>query len=272
MAKDAAIPKTWQKLSEQIHYFIKSTDDFIVYLDEDLDVEWQVTTAGEKKLDDAILAKASNRLGALNAIPCDGLDRERVKSFRKMLGEGIARALEGAADDANMMFDKAEDFITARTTELARSWYMSAASKAAAVTFVLGPAIMMGLNQIFPDPFLPKAAVSLASGSLGALTSILARGANAVVSPSAGPKIHAQEGYARVLVGAVTALFVALSIHARLLFPQVDSIPAIAIIGFSAGWTERFLSTLIEQVGVPLLDSEGKPRKGKKKVRELPPK
>lgn len=110
-----------------IEYLILETKEFIVCLDSDLDVDWctndkYVDPKDEnEKLHHAIL----NRMALLESIPSHELAQKIRVSYKRMLGEAIARSLSGDYDNASKILDSAELFIQGRNGELARSWYLS---------------------------------------------------------------------------------------------------------------------------------------------------
>src|SRR5213594_3709981 len=135
MLPDAQRSRRSQKWSElDIHYLILETDDFIVCLDRDLDVDWKTS----KKYDEVGPKDSQkhhemlNRAASLECIPNDHHPKNVRLNFKRMVAEGVARSLDHDYDSAETMLEKARAYISDRNVEAARYWQLFTAC-------VLGP-------------------------------------------------------------------------------------------------------------------------------------
>ena len=86
------VHKRWP--GNDIYHLILDADDFVVFLDSDLDIDWQTSDqydeAGptDSNKHNAIL----NRAAALECIPNDHHERNVRLNFKRMVGEGVAVA------------------------------------------------------------------------------------------------------------------------------------------------------------------------------------
>src|SRR5215831_11619636 len=115
---------TWSGLKEEVHYLVYFSDEFIVYIDHDLDIEWKTTEALDKSFDekgDDIKSKHYNVLmqaAAAETMPTDGLDYQQVLRFKRLIGEAIACSLVLEFDNALSTIGFARDYLRDRTQEV----------------------------------------------------------------------------------------------------------------------------------------------------------
>src|SRR6267154_2613514 len=88
-------------MGKTIRFLIYKEKDFIVYLDEELYVQWAFTAAQREFTSEE--GQALNRVSELQALPISHLKEEHRKSYRMLIGEAVARILGknvAAAKDA----------------------------------------------------------------------------------------------------------------------------------------------------------------------------
>jgi len=93
-------------------YLILATPGYIVFVDDDLEVDWKSTpewdgahAAGRNEFD-AVL----NRAAAVESGDWNNSDEEKTVKFKRQIGEAIARGLDGNFQRAMEMLDGAEEF------------------------------------------------------------------------------------------------------------------------------------------------------------------
>jgi hypothetical protein len=97
-----------------IRHLVLASPEFIVYLDDVLDVEWKTTNAyddtdlGHKQQRSAVLTRAAE----LEAGDWDLSDERQTLSLRRQIAEAIARAFEGDFAQAQQMLDRASEYRT----------------------------------------------------------------------------------------------------------------------------------------------------------------
>src|SRR6267142_3714548 len=111
-------------LGKTIKWLIDSDNDYIVYIDDDDYVQWTMN-------DNRMLANASDlltRVGWLEAAEVDHLEQWQIETYKRLIGEGVARLFDGDQKAATAALDAAERWITARNQESARVWYLEGAA------------------------------------------------------------------------------------------------------------------------------------------------
>src|ERR1700683_1413572 len=121
------VEKNWPNIHPK--YLIRSSKEFIVWIDNELDIDWQSSDEyDEKGHEDAhehnlILNKAA----ALETTPCDALAVGTRIHFKRLIGEAITRSFDHDYPSASEMLEAARAYILARSQETSRFWYLSAA-------------------------------------------------------------------------------------------------------------------------------------------------
>jgi hypothetical protein len=234
-------------LNKKIRTLIDSDKDYLVYLDEDLYVEWTFICDSPAGFEDT-----ANSIGHLETLSLTQLDETQREPFERCLGEAMARILgDHNEEKAHAALSQAQAYLKARGSENARVWYLGGAETATLCALLTG-AILLLIWHMVPDPMWRSALevlIGATMGSLGAFLSIAGRTEAIHFEPVAGPRIHKVEGATRVVVGIAAALFAALAIKADLLFgvSQRLSHPFLALLVacFAAGAVERLVPGLI---------------------------
>jgi len=252
--------KQWPGLP--IKFLILSAENFIVFIDHDIDVDWATAdkySPQDPKAHNSIL----NRAALLESRPCDGLSESIRLNFKRMVGEAIARSLQHDYKNAEQMLLQAEKFVTARNDEIARSWYLGSSAVTASAFVLIGLGLWSFRGwfkvQIGELPFF--LIISSVAGAAGALLSVVLRMGKSNVDGLAGRRIHFLEGGFRIVAGTISASVVSLAVYAGVFLPIFTEIKkqniAMVLAGLVAGISERLVPSLIEKVqpkGKPSLD------------------
>lgn len=186
---------------KKVKIIIVQTVDCAVYLDEELSTYWMCRGSLDGKLPKDF-ANVLNRVASLESIPIDSLTKKDQVSFRRLVGEGIARALDDLSDTAAMsVLDSAEHFVAACSAEVSRGWFLKAGLVgmlicvvAAIVSYTLrGDPAWAGSPWVYAG----------AMGGLGAAVSLISRLRSIQLDPAAGRALHYLESVARLSVGVV---------------------------------------------------------------------
>jgi len=233
-------------LNKRIKWLIDSDDNFIVYVDEDNYVEWNMN-------DNAMLGPDTgqylNRVGRLEAVDTSYLAAGRIETYRRLIAEAVARLFQKNFVAAQAALDLAEQWITARNTEVARRWYLFG-SGGAAVLSAVGVFVLVFWSDLLRIRFgLPvyNILVGTCVDGLGAWLSVIQRSRTTELDVAAGQALHYLEGAFRIIAGTLGAMLVALAIRAGLIV-QVDRLPAIMVMCMVAGASERLVPSFIEQM------------------------
>ena len=238
-------------LNKRIRTLIDATEKYIVYLDQDLYVEW--SDLFEKS--PAGFEDVANKIGHLETLSITQLLPAQREPFARLLGEAMARVLgDQNQEKANAVLQTAEEFLKARGTENARRWYLQGVGVVTLTMLSLASVLWVIRSSISNAAWLNALEIGISGsmGSLGALLSIASRTEKINVEPVAGPIIHRFEGATRVLVGVGGALFVAIAAKANLLLGLVGSVghPFLALVTMCiiAGASERLAPGLIKNM------------------------
>ena len=232
-------------LNKTVKWLVDSDDDFIVYIDTDNFVEWNMN-------DNDLLGPDTgphlNRVGQLEAVDLSNLNPERQTSFKRMVAEGVARLFQKNLQAAQAALDFADKWIASRNNEVARRWYLTGSGIVAGLcAFAV---IMLGLTQnpntLRQVPYL-NITFGAAMGGLGAWLSVIQRSRTTELDVAAGSLLHYLEGAFRIMVGMLGALLIALAIRSGL-FPQVSALSMVLVMCMVAGVSERLVPSFIEQV------------------------
>jgi hypothetical protein len=240
-------------LNKKIDTLVDCDTDYIIYLDENLYVEWSFNPESPPGFDDV-----ANRIGHLETISETQLpDPKQRKPFARLLAEAMARILGDKNEEkANAALDEAEAYLKARGTENARRWFLRGVCTVALPSLLIDGLLLLILNYVPTTPWRDVLEIlsAAAIGGIGAFLSVASRTENITFEPVAGPDIHKFEGRVRVIVGVAFSLFIALGIRADLLLGVFHSLThpflALLVAGIIAGASgERFVPGLISTMG-----------------------
>jgi hypothetical protein len=246
----------WADLRKDIAYLNKETDEFIVFLDQELEIDWSTDDDYAPGSDPAVGA-VSNRVTLLQTLPCDHLSPKDLRSARIRIGEGMARALEGDIRSANDVLDEAQEFILGRRKDAAKLWYMVAAGCTAIAAWIAAPLLLAGARRfgVIPETTYPEIAFACSGGVFGAALSTLTRGEKLTVSASAPLAINMADGVLRIVTGAVGGVAMWLLVRAQLIMPSLHGSPALVLLAAVGGFSERLVPALMSKVDLKILDT-----------------
>jgi hypothetical protein len=273
--------KKWD-LDPRTDEIINAGDDFVVYLDEDLDLDWATSDDYDKKLSKkpkkhARLNNILNEAALSEAYPTEGLNRPQIRHFKRLVGEAMACGFEEDFENGEKMLAAANSYIQARSQEKSRYWYVTA-SALITLPFVLagcGLVVWQMMQKCYATPSCPFESVrllliSLVLGSIGALFSVISRSGNLPFTSSSGKRIHYLEAASRIGTGALAGAIVGYATQSQyILAPLVqggNKEVIIILVAFAAGVSERMLTSIISTVDIraPVVDKNKTVGDGKK--------
>jgi Predicted ABC-type transport system involved in lysophospholipase L1 biosynthesis, permease component len=247
------------ELGKNIKDLIIKTNDYIVFLDEELNVEWALREYPDLPKE---FGEVINYVVHLE-MKSEFLDYNNKRTVKRLLAESISRIL----DDRNYkmatdILGCAEKLLENRNREYSRQWYWSASI----VLFLLsaGYIFVIWLNRLFYiDSFGPTGfhlILGSLLGSIGAIASIASRSDKITLDAMAGAPLHRLEATARSFVGAFGAALTVLLLKSGMILQQYGkSFPVIAAFCLIAGFSERFTPGLIDKFN--LIDTKGEKSK-----------
>lgn len=259
-------------LNKYIHTLIIQDVNYIVYLDNQLNVQWNVNS----NIKTPALGLVQNKVAILQAKsdfirPMIGfkifakITRNKCKDvldlysdpslirIRSLLGESIARIFDGhEVDHAQAVLNEAEKLISVKNAEYARDWYYNHATATLGGTIFLASMLWLARGPV--TPFIGRTAFELSFcslfGAMGAFVFIARRGQRIELDAISGPRIHKIEADARLGTGLVAAAIVNLAIKSGLLFGSISSshqLDFMVMMSILAGYSERFIPNMVKK-------------------------
>lgn len=248
------LSKNWPRQPIQVYELIgesreapPSDTDFLVFIDDSLDIDW-IT---EKNLSE----KASECISSAESIAakrCKHLPKEQVLEFRRMIGQAIVSGIRGNEKQSARLTSEASQFLKDRTIERSRTWTLSSAHGLCLI--LIGLFALLIRAPITKDQLmeLPLAAwLTLLGGISGAYLSVIQKAGSGEWDAASGHKIHMLEVGTKFMAGAIFGIIayaLSQSAHAPASFKSItpDSY-SLFLFGFSAGLFERTVPKMVSQ-------------------------
>lgn len=235
---------------------INESPHFTVYLDKQFEV-WGKTTAAWDKThprDKCKFNEVMNYEAAVESIPHKHQDDEVKRSFMKMIGSGVARALLDDYPSGKAMMELAGRYITSRNVEQARIWqikvvFLSAVLLAICLIFAMPYPVWSGT---FQSGGLHDMLLAGVAGGFGAVFSIFCKMGNSYPSSESPRLLHELETCSRIFVGVTSGCFVMAAIRSDLLFPVLNkhgsSSLVLYLLAFVSGVSEKLVPTFVAHI------------------------
>lgn len=240
-----------------INYLILDNGNFVVFIDSDIDVDWETSTAYDEngpkdpKRHNDIL----NRAAAIECIPNDHQKESIRMHFKRMIGEGVARSLDHDYDNAAKILDNAERYITERNIETARIWQLTSSTATGLACGFIGLVFLWSFRSFFSQNWgetVLFSSLAACAGAVGANLSFIFRIGKTQITSEAVKGLHILESVCRILGGAICGLIVSLLIQLGILIPIFKNTNnthlAMVTAGFIAGASERWVPSLIAKI------------------------
>lgn len=231
-----------------IQYRIDETkqEGFIVFLDEEYDIDWVDTRTDyfsdeEEKVKQQWIAK----LDAVHMEPCSNISEEDRLTFKKKLAIGYELVMVKCFGDVQAVIEECYRFVKSRNREVSRSLFLVASTPMAIIAIAV---IILDIDVI---KWHQAWVTGFCTGILGAFVSIWTRYGKKSMTGLSSRWLHIAEALCRLLVGAIFALVAIFAVKCGLLLSNIDVsliIYTSALIGFVAGFSERFVPSLVEKI------------------------
>ena len=231
-----------------IQYRIDETkqEGFIVFLDEEYDIDWVDTRTDyfsdeEEKVKQQWIAK----LDAVHMEPCSNISEEDRLTFKKKLAIGYELVMVKCFGDVQAVIEECYRFVKSRNREVSRSLFLLASAPMAIIAIAV---IILDIDVI---KWHQAWGTGFCTGILGAFVSIWTRYGKKSMTGLSSRWLHIAEALCRLLVGAIFALVAIFAVKCGLLLSNIDvslMIYTSALIGFVAGFSERFVPSLVEKI------------------------
>lgn len=230
----------------RVEVLIAKLSDRVVYLDPDLFVQWD--HEGGSLPDGAM--RVLNRVAAMESAPIDFLPLAQRRTYRRLLGQAVARLIvDESVEQAQAALDAADSFLHARRRERSRFWYLGTMLIGAAGLILVGGVgwLCRGvLGTALGEPGFIGVLCAVAGG-LGGFASVVQRLARLRLEPAAGRELHSLDCLMRLSVSMLAAAIVCVAIHAgAALFrsPPVVPLQVLLLACTLAGFLERLVPSL----------------------------
>jgi hypothetical protein len=243
-------------LKKRIRVLIQRRPDYIVYLDDDLYVQWKLP-GKDVEACGPHAHEILNEVGLLETLSVPLRSTTHLVPVRRLLAEAVARTFSGGPESekaARKMLLDARTYLNDRKAEMARIWMLSAAGVFALLALLV--MLVVWLNRVALEqwfsPQIVETVYGAGLGALGAFMSLLMRSAKIKVAAGAGRAIHYVEALSRVAIGAVGAVLVVLAVRANLLLGIANSAGGdsslLYLLCLVSGVSESLMPGLIAQV------------------------
>lgn len=223
-------------------------DKFIVFIDEDNDIDWVENTNfnGFSEDEKKTFYESVAKLDRAQAYPCMLLKEEYIISFKRILGAGYVAAFHKNFDSIDKTIEEAKKYVRNRNLEKARQIYLSWA----AVFVLLSAIFLVCVHYVQDMQFISKDVVScIVFGIMGAYFSIWLRYKDLLMKGFSTRYLLALESVTRLLIGGISAYVVFLAYQCHIVFnllSNIDSIYVCSLLGFLGGFCERLVPSLVE--------------------------
>jgi hypothetical protein len=251
------------------HHKHPSNGEFVVFVDKDLDLDWECDDKFDTSLDaspaKASLGKTRNTIARLEPIAHNWPDDLKL-SAKRLLGEALVSELEGDRESANAALRDAEAFFKKKSPHVSRYWTLQASLVTGAVVALVGTVAALlrtclteALGQV---PFLLSLCFS--AGCVGAVLFLVLRlGRQPLVDSTAERHLHYLEGVARVMAGGIAGVLVGSLVKLGIILPIFGKAGqetlAMCAAATVAGASEHFAAGIITNIENSKLPKQEKP-------------
>lgn len=248
------------ELNKKIYELVLNADEFVVYIAEDLTVQWRTTDQHQQPQH---CGEVLGRAAVLEAQSQFILDRKILAPIRLQIAEAIARCFAGNSKaDSMLLLQEVKKQLGARNKEVAWLWYFTAAYAITGICVVL-----LCIFWIYRQPltvFWGTTAFEVILGSLcgplGAILSATSRARHLVLDANAGRTILCLEGLSRIGAGIIGSAFIGLALKSGMIMGGVEfagsKTALLLALCTAAGASERLIPSLISAFERTALDTE----------------
>jgi hypothetical protein len=238
---------------------IRVCDEFIVHIDKDGKLDWEVSGTPNGVLSNPTPAQQKELSQVVGEIVvCDtasfiGYAPEHAHQYKLMLGEAYVHWILGDADASRKLIAAARDYYRERSEEHSRGWYLKTTALATVPFVSIG--VVAWLMRLELIALVGQSAFNIClaacTGAIGAMFSVIVRSGKLQVKASAGRSLHILEAVSRVCVGAIAGVIGYLAFTSELILPNLLKSPHRAeilfLVALAAGAGERMATSIISK-------------------------
>lgn len=255
-------PNLLETRGAEIHYLIYHQDEpsgeFIVFVDKDLDLDWECDDRHSELIDTPELVAAVrntlNAVGLLEPIAHNWPDDLKLAS-KRILGEAIVTVMQGDKMGAKDAVRNARAFFREKSEQVSRFWILQACLVFGGVATVLGILEVLTrdlLVESFGATFYILA-LCFSAGCFGAVFFVgMKLGKQPQVDSTAERCLHFLEGLTRVAGGGIAGVLTGSMIKLGFILPmfsqsKIESF-AMCAVAIVAGASERLAAGIVTKV------------------------
>lgn len=218
----------------------ETADGYIVYIDKDNDIDYIDT----RDIDSSQIKRHVARLQHAEAVPSKHLPERFQIEFKRCLGVGYVHALESNFDDLDSIIASAGRYLESRNHEYSRRLLLGTGLAVAAAAAGTGLGLYLSGCR---NPWV----FGILFGILGSFVSVWQRSSQTVTSSAGGLVLHMLECLSRIMIGTIFGMVAMTAVRCHVILPQMTSaneLYAYILISFAAGFSERFIPSIIEKI------------------------
>lgn len=220
----------------------------IVYIDSENDIDWLIEGDNVTEKDKTERNKYIAKLDIVHALSIQNLSHEEIINFKKMLGVGYCAALHCNWEEVDMAIENATKYRNDRNKERSRFLLLKAAT---IYLFLLIGTFLFFIHFLPTHPHL-NVFGGIFMGTMGSYVSIWTRYGKMDITGLGTPRIHYLEAFARMLIGAIFATVIILVLKSGIVLNDIllstSQKLVYALIGFCAGFSEKFVPSVMEHL------------------------
>ena len=229
--------------------------EIIVYVDKDLDLDWECDDKAQEIIDTpplrASVRKILNDVASLEPIAHNWPSDLKLTS-KRLLGESLASVLCNDIDGAEGAMEHAKNFISAKSKQVSRYWTLQGCLVAGGVAAVLGIIEILARTHLIEILGRTTFLMSLCflAGCIGALLFVLMRfGTKQSIDSTAERHLHYLEALSRIVGGGLSGTLVGGMVKLGLIMPVfgktgLESL-AMFLAAMIAGASERLAAGIV---------------------------
>lgn len=221
-------------------------DGYIVFINQQNDLDYVDLRKKDDWTDEdrKTFQRCLGKIQTAEATPCMNLPWKQVVAFKQYLAQGYLQILQRDFNDIDKIINNSLLFLKQRNVETSRQLFLESAGMVAFAAAVAGLVLYFANCRnlwIYGILF----------GILGSFVSIWTRYGKEEMTGLASVFLHVLESVSRLFIGAIAAVVVMFAIRSGLMLAVGDGSGMFFLycfFGFVAGFSERFIPSLIEKL------------------------
>lgn len=251
---DVNIHDRWKDQSASIKQVIVSSEKYIVFIDHDIDIDWETTDEFDQEIEShkTDINKIKNLISLSECQPLEHHYEKIRLNYKRMLGEAFVRMLELDFDKAIEMIEIAKEYISQRNLEISRLWILTSSFHILIIYGILCIAIsIISFNRLISlSTFTTEILLSFVVGGIGAIVSLILRLGNTHFDYNSGQKAHLYECIAKVVIGSFAGVLIYTLVRIKFILPFINDYSAtgtlyMLFLSFIVGSSERFIPSIL---------------------------